>query len=139
MNIADIDNILTGKGIKPTANRVLVMKELMRCNHPVSLTDLEQSLAPMDKASIFRVLELFSEKDIIHEIEGGSRSMKYELCHGEGHHSVSDQHAHFYCEKCDSVYCLDDVALPDINIPGEYKVKSVNFMIKGLCPKCNNR
>ncbi|MBD5285054.1 MAG: transcriptional repressor [Bacteroides sp.] len=138
MNRSEIENILTNKGIKPTANRILVLKELVRSTHPVNLADLEMTLAPMDKASIFRVLELFSEKDIIHVIEDGSRSLKYELCHGKDHHSISDQHAHFYCEKCGSVYCLDDVRLPDINIPAEYTVKSINLMFKGICPKCSD-
>lgn len=138
MEAAEIENILVSRGVKPTANRILVLKELIRSTHPVNLADLEVALAPMDKASIFRVLELFSEKDLIHVIEDGSRSLKYELCHGKEHHSVWDQHAHFYCEKCGSIYCLDDVILPDIEVPKEYKVKSINFMFKGICPKCDS-
>lgn len=137
MNSAEIENILTNKDIKPTANRILVLKELMKSTHPVNLADLEATLAPMDKASIFRVLKLFSEKDIIHVIEDGSRSMKYELCGGKTSHSPSDQHAHFYCENCGTVYCLDDVALPEINLPDSFRIKSINFMIKGLCPRCS--
>lgn len=137
MDTFEIENILTSHGIKPTANRVLVLKELARNTHPVNLADLETSLYPMDKASIFRVLDLFSKKDIIHVIEDGSRSLKYELCHGKEHHSFSDQHAHFYCEECGSVFCLDDVQLPTMGIPEKYKVKSVNLMFKGLCPNCD--
>ena len=74
MGNADIDAILESKDIKPTANRVLVMRELMKASHPVNLADLEVSLGfSMDKASIFRVLELFAEKDVVHVIEDGSR------------------------------------------------------------------
>ncbi|MDE6480255.1 MAG: transcriptional repressor [Muribaculaceae bacterium] len=133
----EIENILTSKGVKPTANRILVLKELAKSSHPINLADLEISLHPMDKASIFRVLELFSDKDIIHVIEDGSRSLKYELCHGMDHHSVSDQHAHFYCEKCGVVECLKEIDLPSIAMPEKYKVKSVNLMFKGICPNCN--
>lgn len=89
MNSTDIENFLNGKGIKPTSNRILVAKELMKASHPVSLADLEILLGfSMDKASIFRVLELFSEKEIVHVIEDGSRSFKYELCNGKhtSHH-----------------------------------------------------
>ena len=137
MDNKKLENILTSKGVKPTANRMLVIKELERTSHPVNLADLEMSLYPMDKASIFRILELFSEKDIIHVIEDGSRSLKYELCHGKSHHTVSDQHAHFYCEKCGSVECLEDIEVPSMDIPEKYKVKSVNLMFKGICSKCN--
>lgn len=133
------ETILLNKGIKPTPNRILVIRELLKTTHPVSLGDLEALLGfTMDKASIFRVLELFSEKELTHVIEDGSRSLKYELCHSEGQHSASDQHAHFYCEKCGSVTCLDDVKLPDIDIPGKYTVRSVNLMFKGICPECGN-
>lgn len=138
MNNSEIENILTSNGIKPTSNRMLVLKELARSTNPISLADLEMSLYPMDKSSIFRVLELFSEKEIIHVIEDGSRSLKYELCHSKEHHSFSDQHAHFYCEKCGSVTCLDEINLPNIDIRGGYKVKSINFMFKGICPNCDN-
>lgn len=138
MNNSETENILTSNGIKPTANRMLVLKELARSTNPINLAELEISLYPMDKASIFRVLKLFSEKEIIHIIEDGSRSLKYELCHSNEHHSFLDQHAHFYCEKCGSVTCLDDINLPNIDIRGGYKVKSINFMFKGICPNCDN-
>lgn len=137
MNNSDIENILTNHGIKPTTNRVLVLKDLQKRTSPVNLADLEMSLDPMDKASIFRVLELFSKNDIVHVIEDGSRSLKYELCHGKDHHSLTDQHAHFYCEKCGAVECLEDADLPQIAFPENYKVKSVNLMFKGICSKCN--
>lgn len=58
-----IENLLNGKGVKPTSNRILVMRELNKASHPVSLADLEVLLGfSMDKASIFRVLELFPRK-----------------------------------------------------------------------------
>lgn len=133
------ENILLSRGIKPTPNRILVIRELLKATHPSSLGDLEILLGfSMDKASIFRALELFSEKELTHVIEDGSRSLKYELCHSDGSHSVSDQHAHFYCEKCGTVTCLDDVKLPNVDIPGTYKVKSINFMFKGICPDCSD-
>ena len=139
MTHTEFENILIGKGIKPTANRILVLKELMRNSHPVNLADLEIALAPMDKGSIFRVLQLFSEKEIIHVIEDGSRSLKYEVCHAEHHHTATDQHPHFYCEKCGELYCLDSVALPDIVLPENFRIKSINLMIKGICPQCGDQ
>ncbi|MDE6246286.1 MAG: transcriptional repressor [Muribaculaceae bacterium] len=139
MNNSEIEQILKEKGVKPTANRILVLRELMGCSHPVSLADLSRLLDPMDKASIFRTLELFSANDIIHVIEDGSRSLKYELCHGHGEHSLADQHAHFYCEKCGSVYCLDEVKMPEFSLPDNFLPKSVNLMFKGVCKECVNK
>lgn len=138
MNSADIENILDIKGVKPTSNRILVMKELMKVTNPVSLADLEAALGyTIDKASIFRVLELFSEKDVVHVIEDGSRSLKYELCHSDTQHTISDQHVHFYCERCKKTYCLETVSVPMVNIPDDFYPHAINYMIKGICPNCS--
>lgn len=138
MHNSDIESALSIKNIKPTANRVLVMKELMKASHPVNLADLEASLEyTMDKASIFRVLELFAEKDVVHVIEDGSRSLKYELCHSGDKHSIADQHAHFYCEHCKETYCIESAKVPMIDIPDGFIPHSINYMIKGICPKCS--
>ncbi len=138
MGNTDIENILTVKGVKPTSNRILVMRELKKASRPVSLSDIESSLGfSMDKASIFRVLELFAEKDVVHVIEDGSRSIKYELCHSDAHHSISDQHVHFYCEQCKETYCFETVGVPAIDMPEGFHPHAVNYMIKGICPKCN--
>lgn len=138
MSNNDVEDILTRKEVKPTSNRILVMRELIKASHPVSLADLEISLGfSMDKASIFRVLELFSGKDIIHVIEDGSRSLKYELCHSGTHHTIADQHVHFYCERCKETYCFEDVSVPLVNIPEGFSPHAINYMIKGICPKCS--
>lgn len=138
MSSTYIENILNDKGVKPTSNRILVLKEIIKASHPVSLADLEAMLEfSMDKASIFRVLELFSKKDIVHVIEDGSRSLKYELCQSSSNHSIYDQHVHFYCENCKEIYCFDTVGVPLINMPDGFHPHSVNYMIKGICPKCN--
>jgi len=136
---AEIERMLFDKGVRPTANRILVMKELMKATHPISLADLEVLMGlTMNKASIFRVLETFAAHDIVHEIEDGSRSLKYELCHSADHNSENDQHVHFYCVKCKQTYCFDEVRTPMIDVPDGFRPHSINYMIKGVCPKCED-
>ena len=36
----EIENILKKKGVKPTSNRLLVMKELLKATHPLSHVNL---------------------------------------------------------------------------------------------------
>lgn len=139
MDLSLVENILIGKGVKPTPNRILVFNELMQSVNPVSLADLEEMLGySVDKASIFRVLELFAEKEVVHVIEDGSRSLKYEMCQSHSHHSISDQHVHFFCEKCKKIYCFKTEMVPMANIPEGFEPHSVNYMIKGLCPDCKD-
>ncbi len=138
MNYNEIEEFLTSKGIKPTSNRILVMRELRKASRPISLADLEDLFEhTLDKASIFRVLELFAEKDVVHVIEDGSRSLKYELCHGSSHHSIADQHVHFFCEQCKEIFCLPDIKVPILELPEGFLPHAVNHVIKGTCPNCS--
>lgn len=134
----EIEKLLEAKGVRPTSNRILVMKELMKATNPVNLADLEILLGfTIDKASIFRVLELFTEKDVVHVIEDGSRSLKYELCQGDTHHTIADQHIHFYCEHCKETYCIPYIKVPVVELPEGFQTHAINYVIKGICPKCS--
>lgn len=131
----EVESILRERGVRITPNRILVAKSLMRAEHPMNLGDLEGVLYPMDRTSIFRVLELFTEKDIVHVIDDGSRSFKYELCSSTHHHIPEDQHVHFHCEKCGETFCLSDVNVPLVGLPDGFIAKGVNYVVKGECPK----
>lgn len=124
------------KGIKPTANRILVYRELTAHSRPLTLADLEAAMPQMDKSSIFRVLTLFLEHDAVHSFTDGRGVLNYELCGSDGKCRHADQHLHFYCESCQHSFCLDDTPLPDIVLPEGYYPHSVSFVIKGECPEC---
>lgn len=127
------------KGVRPTANRIIVLRELLEQNHPVSLAQLEESITTMDKSSIFRALTLFLDNDIVHGIEDGSGSLKYEACHAQGSCSPADMHVHFYCERCQEVSCFEQLPIPPVELPAGYHTHSVNYMVKGVCPRCAAR
>jgi Fur family ferric uptake transcriptional regulator len=131
MSHEEISQRLEQKGIKPTANRILVYRELQHADRPMCLADMEQRLLSMDKSSIFRVLTLFLEHDAVHTFSDGRGIVHYELCGSSGACSHSDGHLHFYCESCQQSFCLEDVALPDIELPYGYSPQSVSFVLKG--------
>jgi len=139
MSHEDIQKNLIHKGVKPTANRIIVYESLAGQNHPVSIAELEDQIVSMDKSSIFRVLSLFIEKDVVHSLEDGSGSEKYELCTEEIGHSANEGHVHFYCESCKRTFCIDNIEIPSVNIPKGFSAHSTNYMIKGICPECNSK
>ena len=100
MNSQEATDKLTRKGIKPTANRILVYKALLSHSAPMSLGDMEILMPSMDKSSIFRTLTLFLEHDVVHAFEDGRGILNYELCEEEGKCDHHDGHIHFYCETC---------------------------------------
>lgn len=131
-----VESILEKKGVKPTPNRLLVLKGLLDAGRPVSLSELEIILDSVDRSSIFRVLSLFAAHHVVHEMEDGSGMMKYEVCSGVDGCSLDDMHVHFHCEVCGTTYCLKDMRIPDVELPDGFSMESVNFMIKGICPAC---
>ncbi len=133
-----IEEIFDYKGVKPTPNRILILKMLLNAERPVSLADIEAEIQTIDKSSIFRVLNLFLEHEVIHVIDDGSGSAKYEVCSSDEHRSISDMHVHFFCQWCHSTYCLDSSPIPPVSLPAGFMQKSANYVIKGLCPKCSS-
>ena len=131
--------LLEAHDIKPTANRLIVLRTLDGADRPMSLTELEYKILTIDKSGIFRTLSLFREQHLVHVIEDGGDGVRYELCHSHHDDIDDDLHVHFYCEQCQQTYCLEHIPVPTINLPEEYIMTSVNYMVKGICPHCANK
>ena len=130
------EELLEKAGVKATSNRLLVLRSLIDARGSLGLVELETNLETLDRSSILRVLNLLLDNDIIHSFEDGRGVTKYEICHGETHCSINDMHAHFFCDNCNRTFCFEDISAPHINIPGDFKIRSVNYMLNGLCPDC---
>lgn len=139
MKSQDIIQQLEAKGIKPTANRILVLKTLASSSMPLSLSNIEKLLVSMDKSSIFRVLTLFLEHDVVHAFEDGRGILNYELCEEDGKCDHHDGHIHFYCESCQRSFCMEDIHIPSFELPEGFFPHSVSFVIKGECPECKKK
>lgn len=139
MNSQDMIRRLESKGIRPTANRILVMKTLMGEQNPQSLSNLERKMVSMDKSSIFRTLTLFLEHDVVHAFEDGRGVLCYELCEEKGACDHHDGHIHFYCESCQRSFCMEDIHIPSFELPEGFYPHSISFVIKGECPDCRKK
>lgn len=139
MNSQDMISRLESKGIRPTANRILVMKALMGEQNPQSLSNLERKMVSMDKSSIFRTLTLFLEHDVVHAFEDGRGVLCYELCEEKGACDHHDGHIHFYCESCQRSFCMEDIHIPSFELPVGFYPHSISFVIKGECPDCRKK
>ena len=122
--------------IRPTSNRIIVIKALADATRPLSLAELEERLVTLDKSSIFRTLSLFREKHLVHAIENGSNTALYELCLSHDHETDDDTHVHFFCERCHTTFCLHDINIPPVQLPEEYSMSTATYLIKGICPDC---
>lgn len=127
---------LEKKEVKPTAMRILILRTMMTTPYAVSLANLESILDTVDKSTIFRTLTIFLKHHLVHGIEDGSGSMKYEVCSNECTCSIEDMHTHFYCEKCHHTFCFKTIHIPVVNLPAGFVVRGANYIIKGICSDC---
>lgn len=139
MNEKTCTELLEHHQIKPTANRIVVLKALAASDRPMSLTELEYKILSIDKSGVFRCLTLFREHHLVHVLEDGGDGVRYELCHSSGPENDDDLHAHFYCERCQRTYCLDQTPVPQVVLPDGFSMTSVNYMVKGICPACRKK
>lgn len=127
---------LKHRGIRPTATRLLILRNMMRGDEAVSLPDMERYLPTVDKSTISRTLSLFLLNRLVHVIDDGSGSLKYAVRSDDCDCSVEDEHAHFYCTSCHRTFCLKHIAVPVVDLPPGFTLSSINYVLKGLCPEC---
>lgn len=128
--------LLAEHGIRPTANRILVVRTLEQAGRPLSMTEIEQRLVTIDKSIVSRTLALLREHHAVHVIEGAQEGVRYELCHSSHKDEDDDLHVHFYCEQCHRTFCLDGVPVPEVCLPDGFSLSTANYLVKGTCPHC---
>ncbi|MCM1504845.1 MAG: transcriptional repressor [Muribaculum sp.] len=137
MNRQKAEQTMINAGLRPSPVRTLIFGALSEASLPVSSLDIEMRLETVDRSSITRSLALFVEKGLVHVVDDGSGALKYELCRAGGHHGLDDDsHPHFHCIKCGTTECLDGVQIPTVCLPGGYSAISINYVIKGICSRC---
>lgn len=132
------EQLLDQHHLKKTGPRLRVLSMLSAKNVATSQPDLERVLDDIDRVTLYRILNTFEEKGIIHKVFDLNGTSNFAMCSsdcGENHHH--DEHLHFNCITCKNVYCLDDLDLPPIELPNGFKPDGFTLYATGLCPKCS--
>ena len=139
MNHQAFSALLAVHDIRPTANRLLIAATLANAASPLSMKEIEQQIQSIDKSSISRTLNLFYAHHLVHALDDGTGSVKYELCHAKHADNDEDAHVHFFCEQCHRTFCLRETPLPMLTLPADYLVQQVQLIVKGICPACRTK
>ena len=135
-----VELLLKQNHLSITDSRKKMLSLFLEQTGALSHGDIEKKAGEkFDRVTIYRTLQTFVDKGIIHVIPTTDNSIRYALCKDEcteGHHH--DHHIHFVCSKCNNTYCLDDVATPDIKLPKGYSAKQVEVVVEGICKNCKN-
>ncbi|HEV7620942.1 MAG TPA: transcriptional repressor [Flavisolibacter sp.] len=139
-NHSGINDLLRRKHLSITDTRIKILSLFLGAKDALAHSDIENKAGEkIDRVTIYRTLQTFVEKGIIHTIPTSDNSIRYALCKDctEEHHH--DDHVHFICNKCNTITCLDNIVSPQINLPGNYTSTSVQVVINGICKACNSQ
>ncbi len=130
--------ILKRNSLKVTQPRLKVLEIISRKDSAISQPELEKLLGKdIDRVTLYRVLASFEEKGIIHKIFDLHGTATYAMCSTNcSEHDHHDQHVHFICRVCNSVYCLEDMTLPKVSIPADFSLEAIAVNALGVCNHC---
>lgn len=133
-----IQTLLKSNQLSVTESRSKILELFLQQNGALAHADIEKkSGAGFDRVTVYRTLQTFVEKGIIHTIPTADNSILYALCKdacSEGHHH--DHHVHFVCQQCSNTLCLEDITVPDVKLPAGYRAEQVEVLVKGVCKAC---
>ncbi|MEO6932337.1 MAG: transcriptional repressor [Chitinophagaceae bacterium] len=133
-----INKILKKSQLSVTGSRKKILELFLACHGAVAHGDIEKKTGEkFDRVTVYRTLQSFLDKGIIHTIPTNDNSVLYALCKDDceaGHHH--DNHIHFICKICGTTTCLDEVIIPQISLPGGFRTEQVEVVVTGLCREC---
>jgi Fur family ferric uptake transcriptional regulator len=119
-------------GQRSTAHRAQVLAELTAAARPMSHHELEARLAPIDKVTLYRVLDWLVAQGIAHRVAGIDRVWRFAVT-AVGH----SRHAHFECSRCSKVVCLGQLpGRSSLRLPRGYRLERYELTATGLCARC---
>lgn len=138
MAMDKLPDILKKNQLSVTEGRKKILELFLNSPGALAHADIEKSTdASFDRVTVYRTLQTFVEKGIIHNIPTTDNSILYALCKDNceaGQHH--DNHVHFICDSCDKTICLDHVSIPDVKLPKGFKQKQTDVVISGICDLC---
>lgn len=111
-----------------------VVKELSP-THPTASAVYElakKRMPSISLATVYNVLETLTDAEIITQVNIDREASRF--CPN------LHPHAHFFCDKCDSVFDVDlhkhaNAAEP-WNLPDGSRIEQMNVAMRGICPTC---
>ncbi len=136
----EVADVLRRNNLSITESRKKILSLFLATPDALAHGDIEKKAGEkFDRVTVYRTLQTFVEKGLIHTIPTAENGVLYALCKActEGHHH--DDHVHFVCSNCNATICLDNVVSPKIELPQGYVAQNVQVVINGICKSCNQR
>lgn len=133
-----VEEILKHNNLSITDSRKKILGLFLTHAGALAHGDIEKRAGEkFDRVTVYRTLQAFVEKGILHTIPTSENSIRYALCTDscyEGHHH--DDHVHFVCRLCGKTTCINDAFIPEVKLPKGYSTNQVEVLVHGVCKDC---
>lgn len=130
----DLRELLVGRGIRVTEQRMVILRELAKLRIPTSHPELTERLSgfDLDRATIYRNLLSLTEAGILVKTQLGDNVWRFELPQSAS--AQHGEHPHFVCNDCGTVACLP---AGSVALRGEATRNEVaEVQLRGRCTDC---
>jgi Fur family transcriptional regulator, ferric uptake regulator len=129
--------LLDGVGVRPTAQRVVVLTELMDERNDATAQQLHERLRARGErlglATVYRTLGLLAEEGVVDALSHRPGELCYRLCTQAHHH-------HLVCSSCHQVVELEECELDPwlerISGAHGFVTTGHRLEVSGLCRDC---
>ena len=133
MDATTIAQLLKGKGIRPTAQRIGVYENIaQRCDHPtvdMLYQDMHPTHPSLSKTTVYNTLDMLVQAGLVRTVTINSNEARFD--------ADTSLHGHFQCACCGEVsdFRFPEAQLKTAGLEG-YEVTTQDVYFTGRCPKC---
>ena len=126
---------IAARGGRVTRARLAVLAVLEEASEAMRHELIEQALVTRgvvcDRVTLYRTLDWLVLNGLAHRVHGADRAWRFAALQ-----QVDEvPHAHFHCEGCGQVVCLQQ-QIPALSLPSGYRLKRAELNLFGACPAC---
>ena len=138
MTVTGIKKVLKTRNLRATELRVALLEIISNLGRAVSHQEIQNSLIKFDRITLYRTLNTFIERGILHKIILEDNKNFYALCNLECTiDKHQHQHIHFQCNQCKEVSCLESKEPISLGI-SNHLVDEIEITASGICQDCYN-
>jgi len=135
----DCKDELNALNLRATPARIALMTLLEAVDKPIDVQSMIEHLnkkdIKTDPATVFRIVNMFTDKGLLKPIQFNEGKFRYELSSKADHH-------HFICEQCESITDISDCNIDELQKEIQKKkgliVKRHSLEFFGICQSCRN-
>jgi Fe2+ or Zn2+ uptake regulation protein len=124
-----------------------VLDRVASARQPLAAPEIIRRLGDdTDPVTVYRTLNTLAQHKLLHRVRGDDGAWRYATSPtpaADDDDRHDHPHAHFVCDSCGTVECLEQLPLPDDLVPPRtlgrrYDVSHAELTVHGTCPRCHD-